>query len=235
MATTRRRWERLRNRPQDTDDFDDDDDDVAIEDGERKSDVDENEIATDGPRERTRCRHRSRREERRKGRREEEGDKEEESDKKAAAADKKGDKKTAARKQPTTRKTRGKKKEEEEKEEKAQPEEITMETRDAKDEGTRATSTTTTTTTISDIQEQEEQEKIQEEIDNEDPMQILKLAVATWQKRGWTRPMLFSRRFLCACLNGRKRRPWRLIRRRWRAGVGADDGEESEGDSGGDV
>ena len=99
----------------------------------------------------------------------------------------KGDKKTAARKQQptTTRKTRGKKKEEEEeKEEKAQPEEITMETRDAKDEGTRATSTTTTTTTISDIQEQEEQEKIQEEIDNEDPMQILKLAVATWQKRG---------------------------------------------------
>jgi len=51
----RGRWRRRdadgkdsRNRPQDTDDFDDD---VAIEDGERKSDVDENEIATDGPRE----------------------------------------------------------------------------------------------------------------------------------------------------------------------------------------
>ena len=167
--------------PQDTkDDFDDDfDDDVAIEDGERKSDVGENESPLmDRGNERDVVT-----EVEEKNDEKDDGKKKETKKKKAT----KGDKKTAARKQQptTTRKTRGKKKEEEEeKEEKAQPEEITMETRDAKDEGTRATSTTTTTTTISDIQEQEEQEKIQEEIDNEDPMQILKLAVATWQKRG---------------------------------------------------
>ena len=66
---------------------------------------------------------------------------------------------------------------------------------------------TTTTASDDDNHHVQEQEKIQEEMDNEDPMQILKLAVATWQKRGWTRPRLFSRRFLCVCRNERMGRP----------------------------
>jgi len=107
------------------------------------------------------------------------------SEKRAAAAGKKttkaiGEKKrekpaTAARK--TRKGTKEQDEEETEEEDKKQPEEeVTMET------------TYPTTTTASDVddndQHVQEQEKIQEEMDNEDPMQILKLAVATWQKRG---------------------------------------------------
>ena len=102
------------------------------------------------------------------------------SEKRAAAAGKKttkaiGEKKrekpaTAARK--TRKGTKEQDEEETEEKDKKQPEEeSTMETYP-------------TTASDDDNHHVQEQEKIQEEMDNEDPMQILKLAVATWQKRG---------------------------------------------------
>ena len=105
------------------------------------------------------------------------------SEKRAAAAGKKttkaiGEKKrekpaTAARK--TRKGTKEQDEEETEEKDKKQPEE----------ESTMETYPTTTTASADDNhQDVQEQEKIQEEMDNEDPMQILKLAVATWQKRG---------------------------------------------------
>ena len=105
------------------------------------------------------------------------------SEKRAAAAGKKttkaiGEKKrekpaTAARK--TRKGTKEQDEEETEEKDQKQPEE----------ESTMETYPTTTTASADDNhQDVQEQEKIQEEMDNEDPMQILKLAVATWQKRG---------------------------------------------------
>ena len=105
------------------------------------------------------------------------------SEKRAAAAGKKttkaiGEKKrekpaTAARK--TRKGTQEQDEEETEEKDQKQPEE----------ESTMETYPTTTTASADDNhQDVQEQEKIQEEMDNEDPMQILKLAVATWQKRG---------------------------------------------------
>jgi len=91
-----------------------------------------------------------------------------------------------AKKQPAARKTRAKKEQKEQKETEKENE-VTMNTSgDApKDDGDEGAQTTRTTASSSekDIHIRE-QEKIQEEMDNEDPMQILKLAVATWQRRG---------------------------------------------------
>ena len=101
---------------------------------------------------------------------------------------KKSNKKTdVAKKQPAARKTRAKKKQEEDKETEKE-DEVTMNTSgDAPkgdvDEGAQTTRTRTASSSEEDVHIRE-QEKIQEEMDNEDPMQILKLAVATWQRRG---------------------------------------------------